>query len=186
MKTYCLCRWIKRGPPLHAGGSPWQNKHLLIFAARGCAPCGSGYPSAVSWEPSLWSPSRSRALRGAPRTSQRMNIPVTDQVKVCAEHQQLLAFVHVQQSSTRQVRNNIESQRPHYGFAEQTAHLGWSYERIIVIDEDQGQSGALALAPGGLCLVVRDHNAFVAGHGPDLPVGREERALEQPDHHRRR
>ncbi len=72
-----------------------------------------------------------------------MNTPVTDRLKVCAEHQQRVAYVYVRQSSMRQVRNNVESQQLQYGFAEQAAPLGWSRERIIVVDEDQGQSGAL-------------------------------------------
>ena len=78
-----------------------------------------------------------------------MNTPATDRLKVCAEHQQRVAFVYVRQSSMRQVRNNLESQQLQYGFAEQAAHLGWSRERIVIIDEDQGQSGALAQARGG-------------------------------------
>lgn len=72
-----------------------------------------------------------------------MNTPATDRLKVCAEHQQRVAYVYVRQSSMRQVRNNVESQKLQYGFAEQAAQLGWSRERIIVVDEDQGQSGAL-------------------------------------------
>jgi hypothetical protein len=83
-----------------------------------------------------------------------MNSLVTDQLKVRAEHQQRLAYVYVRQSSMRQVRNHVESQQLQYGFAEQAAHLGWSYERIIVIDGDQGQSGALPLAPGSLGAMV--------------------------------
>ena len=59
------------------------------------------------------------------------------------------AFVYVRQSSLRQVRNNLESQRLQYGFAEQAAQLGWSRERIVIIDEDQGQSGALPQSRGG-------------------------------------
>jgi excisionase family DNA binding protein len=78
-----------------------------------------------------------------------MNPLVTDRLKVCAEHQQRVAYVYVRQSSMRQVRNNVESQQLQYGFAEQATQLGWSRERIIVVDEDQGQSGALPQARGG-------------------------------------
>jgi hypothetical protein len=42
-----------------------------------------------------------------------------------------------------QTRNNVESQRLRYGFAEQAAEPGRSRERITVVDEDQGRSGAL-------------------------------------------
>lgn len=78
-----------------------------------------------------------------------MNAPTTDRLKVRAEHQERVAFVYVRQSSLRQVRNNLESQRLQYGFAEQAAQLGWSRERIVIIDADQGQSGALPQSRGG-------------------------------------
>jgi hypothetical protein len=73
-----------------------------------------------------------------------MNTPTTDRLKVCCEHQQRVAYVYVRQSSMRQVHNNVESQKLQYGFAEQAAQLGWSSERIIVVDEDQARpdSGA--------------------------------------------
>ncbi len=74
-----------------------------------------------------------------------MNTATTDRLKVCADHQQRVAYVYVRQSSMRQVRNNVESQKLQYGFAEQAAQLGWSRERILVVDEDQGQSGASSI-----------------------------------------
>jgi excisionase family DNA binding protein len=72
-----------------------------------------------------------------------------DLVKVRGEHQQRLAFVYVRQSSPRQVRDHLESQRLQYGFAEQAVALGWTRERVIVLDEDQGKSAALPQARGG-------------------------------------
>jgi DNA invertase Pin-like site-specific DNA recombinase len=72
-----------------------------------------------------------------------MNGPFSDRQKVRTEHQDRTAFVYVRQSSMRQVRGNLESQRRQYEFAEEAATLGWSRERIVVIDEDQGKSGAL-------------------------------------------
>ena len=72
-----------------------------------------------------------------------------DHVKVRSEHQERFAFVYVRQSSARQVRNNLESQRLQYGFADQAVALGWTRERIIVVDEDQGRSAALANARRG-------------------------------------
>lgn len=77
-----------------------------------------------------------------------MTAPV-NQMKVRSEHQERLAFVYVRQSSARQVRNNLESQRLQYGFAEQAIALGWARERIIVVDEDQGRSAALPNVRGG-------------------------------------
>lgn len=77
-----------------------------------------------------------------------------DRLKVRPEHQQRTAFVYVRQSSLRQVRTNLESQRLQYGFAEQAEKLGWSRERIVVVDEDQGKSGALPQSRGGFASMV--------------------------------
>ena len=66
--------------------------------------------------------------------------------KIRAEHLALSAFVYVRQSSLRQVRNHLESQRRQYAFADQAAALGWSRERVVVVDEDQGKSGAIPQA----------------------------------------
>jgi len=72
-----------------------------------------------------------------------------DRLKIQPEHLQRTAFIYVRQSSLRQVRTNLESQRLQYGFAEQAEMLGWSRERIVVIDEDQGQSGAVPQSRAG-------------------------------------
>src|SRR4030095_10491786 len=66
-----------------------------------------------------------------------------------ARPRELSHFVAVRQFCMPRVRHNLESQRLQYGFAEQAAHLGWSRERIVIIDEDQGQSGSLPQARCG-------------------------------------
>jgi DNA invertase Pin-like site-specific DNA recombinase len=91
---------------------------------------------------------------GSMNTMKAMNTSAADRLKVRAEHQERVAFVYVRQSSLRQVRNNLESQRLQYGFAEQAAALGWSRERIVVVDEDQGRSGALPQSRGGFGAIV--------------------------------
>jgi DNA invertase Pin-like site-specific DNA recombinase len=74
--------------------------------------------------------------------------------KIRTEHLALSAFVCVRQSSLRQVRNHLESQRRQYAFADQAAALGWSRERVVVIDEDQGKSGAIPQARAGFAKLV--------------------------------
>jgi len=74
--------------------------------------------------------------------------------KIRAEHLALSAFVYVRQSSLRQVRNHLESQRRQYAFADQAAALGWSRERVVVVDEDQGKSGAIPQARAGFAKLV--------------------------------
>ena len=51
---------------------------------------------------------------------------------------------YVRQSSYYQVAHNLESQRRQYNMRKWASELGWPEERIVVIDEDQGRSGAVA------------------------------------------
>ena len=72
-----------------------------------------------------------------------------EQSKIRLEHTARAAFVYVRQSSLEQVRRNRESQRRQYGFAEQARMLGWSEAQVVIIDEDQGKSGATPGARAG-------------------------------------
>ncbi len=62
--------------------------------------------------------------------------------KITAEHYARSACVYVRQSSIEQVRNNVESTRRQYEMADWAVEMGWPRERVRVVDEDQGQSGA--------------------------------------------
>ena len=53
-----------------------------------------------------------------------------------------LAVVYIRQSSPQQIARNPESQRRQRGFVNRAVQLGWPANRIHVIDEDMGQSGA--------------------------------------------
>jgi DNA invertase Pin-like site-specific DNA recombinase len=56
-------------------------------------------------------------------------------------HFDRLAIVYVRQSSPQQVLENRESRERQYALAQFAQRLGWSAERVLVIDEDQGTSG---------------------------------------------
>ncbi|MHB8431729.1 MAG: recombinase family protein, partial [Acidimicrobiales bacterium] len=62
--------------------------------------------------------------------------------KVTAERLRRDAYLYVRQSSLYQVANNTESSRRQYDLRGRAIALGWPAERIVVIDVDQGQSGA--------------------------------------------
>jgi len=62
--------------------------------------------------------------------------------KVSAGHLQRLAYLYVRQSTLRQVLENTESTKRQYALRERAVALGWPRERVIVIDRDQGLSGA--------------------------------------------
>ena len=59
-------------------------------------------------------------------------------------HLDRLAMVYVRQSSPQQVLENRESRERQYALAEFAQRLGWPAERVVVVDEDQGQSGRSA------------------------------------------
>src|SRR4051795_8692375 len=69
--------------------------------------------------------------------------------KVRPDHLDRLALVYVRQSTMIQVRDNIASTARQYDLAGRARDLGWPPERIQVIDQDQGHSGASAAGRDG-------------------------------------
>ncbi len=67
--------------------------------------------------------------------------------KIGVEHLKRRAVVYVRQSSMRQVRNNLESQRLQYALAERARELGW--QDVEVIDADLGVSASTGSARVG-------------------------------------
>ena len=64
--------------------------------------------------------------------------------KIRDGHLERLAIVYVRQSSTQQVLDNRESTERQYALADYAQLLGWPKQRVVVIDDDQGHSGARA------------------------------------------
>jgi DNA invertase Pin-like site-specific DNA recombinase len=77
-----------------------------------------------------------------------------DASKIRAEHLARTAIVYVRESSLHQVRHHVESQRCQYAFADQATARGWSPERVVIVDEDQGKSGAVPEARAGFAKLV--------------------------------
>jgi DNA invertase Pin-like site-specific DNA recombinase len=61
--------------------------------------------------------------------------------KLHDHHLRRQAMVYVRQSHPQQVVEHVESTARQYALVERAIAYGWSPERVIVIDEDQGQSG---------------------------------------------
>lgn len=80
--------------------------------------------------------------------------------KLDATHLERRALVYVRQSTPMQVHEHVESKQRQYGLVERAYHLGWSRERIEVIDEDQGKSGASSEGRAGFARI-----AHAVGHG---------------------
>ncbi len=64
--------------------------------------------------------------------------------KVTASHLARAAYLYVRQSTLRQVVSNSESTQRQYALRQRAVALGWPAEQIVVIDQDQGHSGASA------------------------------------------
>ena len=60
-----------------------------------------------------------------------------------------IAYVSIRQSSLMQVTRHAESTDLQYSLVERAIALGWPRERVELIDEDLGKSGAQAEARGG-------------------------------------
>jgi DNA invertase Pin-like site-specific DNA recombinase len=87
--------------------------------------------------------------------------------KILSRHLERLAFVYVRQSTMQQVLDHQESTRLQYGLVQRAVALGWSEARVLVIDEDLGQSGATAEGRQGFQRLVAevglDHVGLVVG-----------------------
>jgi len=79
-----------------------------------------------------------------PKTSPRPEVvrPLHIQCnKIATRHLAKLAIIYVRQSSTRQVRENVESTQLQYALVDRARAYGWPGDRIEVIDDDLGISG---------------------------------------------
>ena len=84
-----------------------------------------------------------------------MNPPALAQ-KVTAAHLQRLAYLYIRQSTLRQVLEHAESTARQYALRDRAVALGWPHERIVVVDEDQGHSGATAAGRAGFQALVAE------------------------------
>jgi len=92
--------------------------------------------------------------------------------KVTAEHLKRWAYLYIRQSTLRQVLENTESTQRQYALQRQAVALGWPEERIIVIDHDQGQSGASTVDREGFQRLVTEVGLGKAGIVMGLEVSR--------------
>jgi DNA invertase Pin-like site-specific DNA recombinase len=90
--------------------------------------------------------------------------------KIRPEHLQRPAFVYVRQSSLTQVRQHEESRRRQYDLQGHARTLGW--REVIVIDEDQGKSGATAAGRLGFQRLVAEVSLGRVGAVFGLDVSR--------------
>jgi DNA invertase Pin-like site-specific DNA recombinase len=93
-------------------------------------------------------------------------------MKVTAEHLRRNAYLYVRQSTLKQVLTNTESTHRQYDLRGRAIALGWTAEQVIVIDTDQGQSGASAADRDGFQRLVAEVSMGRAGIVLGLEVSR--------------
>lgn len=64
--------------------------------------------------------------------------------KIHPEHLARQALIYIRQSTLAQVRDNTGSQARQYDLVQRAGDLGWPADQVVVIDQDQGRSGASA------------------------------------------
>lgn len=83
--------------------------------------------------------------------------------RVSTAHRAKRAYVYVRQSSAGQVRQHQESTELQYRLADRAADLGWPRERIEVIDDDLGKSGASSAGRHGFQRLIAEISLGKAG-----------------------
>jgi len=97
---------------------------------------------------------------------------MNESLKVQPRHLERGAYLYVRQSSMRQVMENVESTKRQYALRGRASALGWCDDQVIVIDCDQGESGASASWREGFQRLVTDVGMGRAGIIMGLEVSR--------------
>ena len=83
--------------------------------------------------------------------------------RVSTAHRAKLAHIYVRQSTAVQVRQHQESTELQYRLVDRAAALGWPRERISVIDDDLGKSGASSVERHGFQRLIAEIGLGKAG-----------------------
>lgn len=97
---------------------------------------------------------------------------MNESLKVQSHHLERNAYLYIRQSSMKQVVENIESAKRQYALRARATALGWPDDRVVVIDSDQGESGASAAWREGFQRLVADVSMGRAGIVMGLEVSR--------------
>ena len=92
--------------------------------------------------------------------------------QITARHLQRLACLYVRQRTLQQVFENTESTARQYALQDRALALGWPAERIMVIDQDLGHSGASAADRVGFQRLVAEVGLGKVGLVLGLEVSR--------------
>ena len=97
--------------------------------------------------------------------------PLADE-RITTAHRAKLCYVYVRQSSPGQVRHHQESTELQYRLVERAVALGWPRERVRVIDDDLGKSGASGSDRRGFQALIAEVGLGKAGLVMSLDASR--------------
>lgn len=83
--------------------------------------------------------------------------------KIRPDHLDWQAFIYIRQSTMAQVRENTGSTSRQYDLSSRAVNLGWTREHIVVIDQDQGHSGASMVGRDGFQFLIAQVGLGLAG-----------------------
>jgi DNA invertase Pin-like site-specific DNA recombinase len=83
--------------------------------------------------------------------------------RITTAHRAKLAYVYIRQSTAGQVRQHQESTQLQYRLVSRATTLGWPHDRVEVIDEDLGKSGASSDARYGFQRLLAEIGLGKAG-----------------------
>jgi DNA invertase Pin-like site-specific DNA recombinase len=96
----------------------------------------------------------------------------TVEERLTTAHRAKLAYIYVRQSSVNQVRQHQESTELKYRLVDRAIGLGWPCERVQVIDEDLGKSGAGSVERHGFQKLIAEIGLGNAGLVVSLDASR--------------
>jgi len=92
--------------------------------------------------------------------------------KIRPDHLARPALIYVRQSTLFQVREHTASTARQYDLVQRARDLGWAREHIVVIDQDQGHSGASTVGRDGFQFLIAEVGLGHAGAVLSLEVSR--------------
>lgn len=92
--------------------------------------------------------------------------------KIRPDHLARPALIYVRQSTLFQVREHTTSTARQYDLVQRARDLGWAREQIVVIDQDQGHSGASTVGRDGFQFLIAEVGLGRAGAVLSLEVSR--------------
>ena len=90
-------------------------------------------------------------------------ITALNPTKLRNEHLIRPALVYVRQSTLMQVRDNTASTTRQYQLAKRAHALGWPEPLVVIIDQDQGRSGASSIGRDGFEYLIAEVSLGRAG-----------------------